>query len=95
MLDGYNHLSTYLHLVCIMQLQQVEAERDLLRKQKEEASMRVESLQDDLDRARGQVSQVLTMFHFSLYVFEIGHSNAKNENFQSLIVEKSDVFYCI
>lgn len=38
-------------------LQQVEAERDLLRRQKEETSVKVESLQDDLDRARGQVSQ--------------------------------------
>lgn len=38
-------------------LQQVESERDLLRRQKEETSMKVGSLQDDLDRARGQVSQ--------------------------------------
>lgn len=47
-----------------MQLQQVEAERDLLRRQKEETSVKVESLQDDLDRARGQVSQVWAMSRF-------------------------------
>ncbi|KAG0561956.1 hypothetical protein M758_9G121600 [Ceratodon purpureus] len=38
-------------------LQQVESERDLLRRQKEETAVKAGSLQDDLDRARGQVSQ--------------------------------------
>ena len=41
-----------------MQLQQVESERDLILRQKEETAVKVASLQDDLDRARGQVSQV-------------------------------------
>jgi hypothetical protein len=41
-----------------MQLQLAESERDLLLRQKEETAVKVGSLQDDLDRARGLVSQV-------------------------------------
>lgn len=55
-----------------MQLQQVESERDLLRRQKEETAVKVGSLQDDLDRARGQVSQVWAMSHFVLNEYDVG-----------------------
>lgn len=41
-----------------MQLQMVEAERDLLRRQREESLVQNTSLADDLNRARAQASQV-------------------------------------
>lgn len=41
-----------------MQLQMVEAERDLLRRQREESLVQNMSLADDLNRARAQASQV-------------------------------------
>lgn len=41
-----------------MQLQTTESERDFLQKQKEETTLQMQSLSDDLTRARAQVSQV-------------------------------------
>lgn len=45
-----------------MQLQMVEAERDLLRRQREESLVQNMSLADDLNRARAQASQVRAVF---------------------------------
>lgn len=66
--DDFGPEAPYWFLVCAVQLQQVETERDLLRSQKEEASVKAESLQIDLDRARGQVSQVCAWLAFFWWI---------------------------
>lgn len=50
-----------------MQLQMVEAERDLLRRQREESLVQNTSLADDLNRARAQASQVRAVLLMSSY----------------------------